>query len=64
MGRRTWTWNYFRGVYESILKPLFFRLSPERAHYLAMDLLVVAKRFLGWDGGCVAKRPNAMPVAR
>jgi dihydroorotate dehydrogenase len=30
---------YFCNVYKLILKPLFFLFSPERAHYLAMDLL-------------------------
>jgi dihydroorotate dehydrogenase len=30
---------YFCLVYKLILKPLFFLFSPERAHYLAMDLL-------------------------
>ena len=54
-------WNYFRGVYESILKPLFFRLSPERAHYLAMDLLVVASMVpgVGWWMRRKAAKRNA-----
>ena len=34
--------RYFRVVYKFLLKPLFFRLSPERAHYVAMNLLVLA----------------------
>ena len=39
--------NYLRGVYEKVLKPLFFLMSPERAHYAAMDLLVFASRVPG-----------------
>lgn len=31
--------HYIRTVYKQILKPFFFLFSPERAHYLAMDLL-------------------------
>ena len=55
------TWNYFREVYENILKPLFFRLSPERAHYLAMDLLVVASMVpgVGWWMRRKAAKRNA-----
>ncbi|MDA0728913.1 MAG: quinone-dependent dihydroorotate dehydrogenase [Bacteroidetes bacterium] len=34
-------------MYQNVLKPLFFLMSPERAHYLAMDLLVMASRVPG-----------------
>ena len=34
-------------MYEKVLKPLFFLMSPERAHYAAMDLLVFASRVPG-----------------
>ena len=34
--------DYFRGVYQKLLKPLFFLMSPERAHYAAMDMLSFA----------------------
>ena len=53
--------NYFRDVYENLLKPLFFRLSPERAHHLAMDLLVVASKVpgVGWWMRRQAAKRNA-----
>ena len=57
--------NYFRVVYENLLKPLFFRLSPERAHYLAMDLLVVASNVPGvgwWMRRRAAKRNEGRAV--
>lgn len=34
-------------IYKRIIKPLFFRLSPERAHYFAMDLLQACTRVPG-----------------
>jgi dihydroorotate dehydrogenase len=34
-------------MYKTIVKPLFFLLSPEKAHYLAMDLLQFAQRIPG-----------------
>lgn len=34
-------------MYKKVLKPLFFLLSPENAHYFAMDLLKVAVRVPG-----------------
>lgn len=34
-------------LYKSILKPIFFRFAPERAHYLAMDMLQLAVRIPG-----------------
>lgn len=48
-------------MYENILKPLFFRLSPERAHYLAMDLLVLASKVpgVGWWMRRQAAKRNA-----
>jgi dihydroorotate dehydrogenase len=36
-----------RTMYKAIVKPLFFLLSPEKAHYLAMDLLQFAQRVPG-----------------
>lgn len=39
--------DYFRGVYQKLLKPLFFLMSPERAHYAAMDMLSFASRVPG-----------------
>ena len=39
--------NYFCVVYQKLLKPLFFLMSPERAHYAAMDLLTMASRVPG-----------------
>ena len=42
-----------------LLKPLFFLMSPERAHYVAMDLLSVAARIPGlrwWMMKMVGKR--------
>lgn len=39
--------KYLCVVYQKVLKPLFFLMSPERAHYLAMDLLVFASRIPG-----------------
>ena len=39
--------NYFCLVYQKLLKPLFFLMSPERAHYAAMDLLTMASRVPG-----------------
>ena len=46
-------------MYEKVLKPLFFLMSPERAHYAAMDLLVCASRVPGvswWMKRRAAKR--------
>lgn len=37
-------------LYKAILKPLFFRFAPERAHYLAMDLLQFAVKIPGVRG--------------
>jgi len=34
-------------VYQNVLKPLFFWMTPERAHYAAMDLFVLASRIPG-----------------
>ena len=34
-------------MYEKVLKPLFFLMSPERAHYTAMGLLSIAVRIPG-----------------
>lgn len=34
-------------MYEKVLKPLFFLMSPEKAHYLAMGLLSIAIRVPG-----------------
>jgi dihydroorotate dehydrogenase len=34
-------------VYQKLLKPLFFLMSPERAHYAAMDMLSFASRVPG-----------------
>jgi dihydroorotate dehydrogenase len=34
-------------MYKKIIKPLFFRLDPERAHYLATDLLTLAHKIPG-----------------
>jgi dihydroorotate dehydrogenase len=36
--------------YQSLLRPLFFRLEPERAHYLAMDLLGALRAVPGGRG--------------
>jgi len=52
-------------VYKSVLKPLFFLANPERAHYLAMDLLMVASRIPGvrwWMLKRVAKRNEGRAV--
>ena len=38
---------YFCRVYQNVLKPLFFWMTPERAHYAAMDLFVLASRIPG-----------------
>ena len=57
--------NYLRAVYEKVLKPLFFLMSPERAHYAAMDLLVVASRIPGvawWMRRSAAKRNQGKEV--
>ena len=46
-------------MYQNLLKPLFFLMSPERAHYAAMDLLTFASRVPGvrwWMRKRVAKR--------
>jgi len=46
-------------VYQNLLKPLFFLMSPERAHYAAMDLLVLASRVpgvRGWMRRAASKR--------
>jgi dihydroorotate dehydrogenase len=37
-------------VYKSILKPLFFTFSPEKAHYLAIDLFKFGLAFPGGKG--------------
>lgn len=52
-------------MYKSVLKPLFFLANPERAHYLAMDLLMVASRIPGvrwWMLKRVAKRNEGRAV--
>ena len=52
-------------MYKSVLKPLFFLVNPERAHYLAMDLLMVASRIPGvrwWMLKRVAKRNEGRAV--
>ena len=52
-------------MYKSVLKPLFFLANPERAHYLAMDLLMVASRIPGvrwWMLKRVAKRNEGRSV--
>ena len=52
-------------MYKSVLKPLFFLANPERAHYLAMDLLMVASRIPGvrwWMMKRVAKRNEGRAV--
>jgi len=57
--------KYFRAVYQRLLKPLFFRMSPERAHHAAMDLLVFASRVPGvrwWMRRRVAKRNRGKAV--
>ena len=36
-------------MYEKVLKPLFFLMSPERSHYLAMGLLSIAVRIPGME---------------
>ena len=56
---------YLRAVYEKVLKPLFFLVSPERAHHLAMDLLVLASRIPGvkwWMKRKAAKRNEGQAV--
>ncbi len=42
--------QYLRAVYKSIIKPLFFTLNPERAHYLSFDLLKFALKLPGMKG--------------
>ena len=52
-------------MYEKVLKPLFFLMSPERAHYAAMDLLVFASRVPGvswWMKRRAAKRNEGREV--
>ena len=52
-------------MYKSVLKSLFFLANPERAHYLAMDLLMVARRIPGvrwWMLKRVAKRNEGRAV--
>ena len=52
-------------MYEKVLKPLFFLMSPERAHYAAMDLLVFASRVPGvswWMKRRAAKRNKGHEV--
>ena len=64
-GARSEGLRYFRAVYGNLLKPLFFLMPPERAHYAAMDLLVVASRMPGvrwWMRRKVAKRNRGKAV--
>ena len=34
-------------LYQSIIKPLFFKMDPERAHYLAMDIWTIVSKIPG-----------------
>ena len=51
-------------MYQNVLKPLFFWMTPERAHYAAMDLFVLHHAFLVCRGGFVGKSVNKMKVKR
>ncbi len=53
-------------MYQKLLKPLFFLMSPERAHYAAMDLLTVACRVPGvrwWMRKRAAKRNRGKEIS-
>jgi dihydroorotate dehydrogenase len=52
-------------VYQNLLKPLFFLLSPEKAHHVAMDLLVMVSKVPGvrwWMMRRVARRNQGQEV--